>query len=66
VAQLHLRRQEDLAGGHRGWPPYTAEWGLQAAVNRVFDSLSIADPGEFDVARIASVSGRELFAAFDD
>ncbi len=59
-------RQEDLADGHRGWPPYTAEWGLQAAVNRVFDSLSVADPEEFDAALIASVSRRELFAAFDD
>lgn len=59
-------RQNDLVEGHRGWPPYTAEWGLKAAVDRVFDSLSVADPNEFDVAKIRSVSKRELFAAFDD
>ncbi|MDH6135444.1 fatty acid desaturase [Kitasatospora sp. MAA4] len=59
-------RQDDLVDGHRGWPSYTAEWGLKAAVDRVFDSLSIADAEEFDVARITSVSRRELFAAFDD
>ncbi|MGW4809283.1 fatty acid desaturase [Kitasatospora sp. NPDC004272] len=59
-------RQQDLVDGHRGWPAYTAEWGFTAAVNRVFDSLSAADPEEFDVARIGSVSKRELFAAFDD
>ncbi|MEV6979316.1 fatty acid desaturase [Kitasatospora sp. NPDC093806] len=59
-------RQQDLVDGHKGWPAYTAEWGLVAAINRVFDSLSAADPEEFDVARIRSVSKRELFAAFDD
>ncbi|MFD0279180.1 stearoyl-CoA 9-desaturase [Kitasatospora sp. NPDC127111] len=59
-------RQQDLVDGHRGWPEYHAEWGLVAAVNRVFDSLSAADPEEFDVRRIRSVSRRELFAAFDD
>ncbi|MEU1507616.1 fatty acid desaturase [Kitasatospora sp. NPDC005748] len=59
-------RQQDLVDGHRNWPAYTAEWGLVAAINRVFDSLSAADPEEFDVARIRSVSKRELFAAFDD
>jgi hypothetical protein len=59
-------RQEDLETGHRGWPPYAAEWGLIPAINRVFDSLSAADPAEFDVSKIAAVSRRELFAAFDD
>ncbi|WFB09672.1 fatty acid desaturase [Streptomyces sp. LX-29] len=59
-------RQQDIADGHRGWPPYTAEWGLVAAINRVFDSLSVADSEEFDIARLRSVSRRELFAAFDD
>jgi fatty acid desaturase len=59
-------RQQDLAEGHRGWPEYTAEWSLVGAINRVFDSISAADPEEFDVNRIRSVSKRELFAAFDD
>lgn len=59
-------RQEDVDTGHRGWPPYTVEWGLVPAISRVFDSLSVADPDEFDVTRIESVSRRELFAAFDD
>ncbi len=59
-------REQDSAEGHRGWPAYTAEWGLVSAITRVFDSLSVADAEEFDVSRIRSVSRRELFAAFDD
>jgi fatty acid desaturase len=59
-------RQRDLESGHRGWPGYEHEWGLVPAINRVFDSITEADPEEYDAARIASVSKRELFAAFDD
>ncbi|MFJ2742601.1 stearoyl-CoA 9-desaturase [Streptomyces sp. NPDC087440] len=59
-------RQRDLDAGHHGWPPYEHVWGLVPAIDRVFDSLSAADPEEYDVSRIASVSKRELFAAFDD
>jgi fatty acid desaturase len=59
-------RQRDLDSGHRGWPGYEHVWGLVPAINRVFDSLAAADPEEYDAGRIASVSKRELFAAFDD
>lgn len=59
-------RQRDLDAGHPGWPRYQHVWGLVTAVNRVFDSISRADPAEYDAARIASVSKRELFAAFED
>ncbi|WP_256362242.1 fatty acid desaturase [Streptomyces sp. TRM70350] len=59
-------RQRDLESGHRGWPGYEQVWGLVPAINRVFDSIAAADPEEYDAARIASVSKRELFAAFDD
>lgn len=59
-------RQEDIERGHPGWPAYHEAWGLVPAINLVLDSLSVADPGEFDVAVIGSVSKRELFAAFDD
>ncbi len=59
-------RQRDLEDGHPGWPAYDQVWGLVPAINKVFDSLSAADPDEFDVHKIGAVSGRELFAAFDD
>jgi fatty acid desaturase len=59
-------RQQDCENGHRGWPPYHEAWGLVPAINRVFESLSLADPEDFDVRRISSVSKRELFSAFDD
>lgn len=59
-------RQQDIDAGHPGWPPYEAEWGLTAAINRVFDSLSVADPRDYDVNELVTVSRRELFAAFDD
>lgn len=59
-------RQQDALAGHRGWPAYREAWGLGPAINLVFDSLSAADPEEFDVNKIRSVSRRELFAAFDD
>lgn len=59
-------RQKDLDQGHPGWPEYTAAWGLVPAINRVFDSLSIADPQVYDTAAIGAVSDRNLFTAFDD
>ncbi|MFE0174010.1 fatty acid desaturase [Streptomyces sp. NPDC059002] len=59
-------RAADERSGHRGWPPYREVWGLVPAINAVFDSLSAADPTEFDVARLADVSKRKLYAAFDD
>lgn len=59
-------RQIDDDAGRRGWPPYTEFWGLATAINEVFDSLSAADPDEFDARKVHSVSRRELFAAFDD
>jgi fatty acid desaturase len=65
-ADYIFARQRDIDDGHRGWPPYHAAWGLTSAINLVFDSLSVADPDEFDAGRIRSVSKRELFAAFDD
>ncbi|MFI0260544.1 fatty acid desaturase [Streptomyces sp. NPDC017056] len=65
-ANYLFTRQEDLEKGCPGWPPYTSAWGLGAAIDKVFDSLSTADPDEFDVGRIRDVSKRELFAAFED
>ncbi|MGI5170237.1 fatty acid desaturase [Spirillospora sp. CA-253888] len=59
-------RQRDLEAGHPGWPPYTEVWGLVPAIDHVLDSLSAADPSEYDAALVPQVSGRELFAAFDD
>ncbi|MEU6374359.1 fatty acid desaturase [Streptomyces sp. NPDC046909] len=63
---LFARQADAERGGGGGWPPYHHVWGLVAAINLVFDSLSVADPVEFDVRRIRDVSRRELFAAFDD
>jgi fatty acid desaturase len=65
-ANYLFTRQEDIEKGSPGWPPYTSAWGLKQAIDLVFDSLSQADPNEFDVSRIRDVSKRELFAAFDD
>ncbi|MCC3767417.1 fatty acid desaturase [Streptomyces sp. UNOC14_S4] len=65
-AHYLFARQADADAGSPGWPPYTQVWGLVPAINHVFDSLSVADPEEFDVARLREVSKRELFAAFDD
>lgn len=59
-------RQDDDEAGHPGWPPYQEVWGLVPAINRVFDSLFVADAEYYDVRRISSVSKRELFSAFDD
>ncbi len=65
-ADYIFERQADLEKGSPGWPPYIQVWGLVPAINLVFDSLSVADPEEFNVARLREVSKRELFAAFDD
>lgn len=59
-------RQADLDGGCPGWPPYTEQWGFVTAMNNVLDSLSRADPAEYDVRRLRQARGRDLFAAFDD
>ncbi|GAA2577079.1 hypothetical protein GCM10010399_03450 [Dactylosporangium fulvum] len=59
-------REQDHLAGHRGWPAYRHVWGMVPAINLVFDSLSRADPDEYDVARLREVNERELFAAFDD
>ncbi|QMU71245.1 fatty acid desaturase [Streptacidiphilus sp. P02-A3a] len=59
-------RQRDIDAGHQGWPEYHEVWGLVPAISYVFDSLAVADAEEYDVARLQSVSRRELFAAFDD
>lgn len=65
-ANYIFERQRDLESGCRGWPAYRAAWGLVPAINLVFESLSAADPAEFDAGKIRSASSRELFAAFDD
>jgi hypothetical protein len=59
-------RQQDIADGHLGWPPYQEVWSLVAAINLVFDSLTVADPHEFDVSTASPGSACEEFAAFDD
>lgn len=59
-------RQQDQDEGTPGWPAYTHVWGLRSAMNRVFHSISIADPTEYSRELIGSVSKRELFTAFDD
>ncbi|MGE5828217.1 MAG: stearoyl-CoA 9-desaturase [Micromonosporaceae bacterium] len=59
-------RQRDVDTGHPGWPPYREVWGLVPAINVVFDSLSRADPVEYDLAHLGEVNQRELFSAFDD
>lgn len=65
-ANYIFERQADADKGSPGWPEYHHAWGLVAAINLVFDSLSVADPEEYNVARLREVSKRELFAAFDD
>ncbi|MFF5218062.1 stearoyl-CoA 9-desaturase [Micromonospora sp. NPDC000442] len=65
-ANYIFARHADIEAGHRGWPPYREVWGLVPAINLVFDSLGRADPQEYDRARIAQVSGRSVFSAFDD
>lgn len=65
-ANYLFARQADVDKGAPGWPAYHEAWGLGTAIDLVFDSLSAADPDEFDVTKIRSVSKRELFAAFDD
>lgn len=64
-ANYIFARQQDIDAGHRGWPGYRGIWGIIPAVNAVLDSLSAADPAEYDAARVKS-SSRSLFSAFDD
>jgi fatty acid desaturase len=59
-------RQRDIDAGHPGWCAYHEVWGLAPAITHVFASLSAADPDEYNLSHLRSVSRRELFAAFDD
>ncbi|HTQ17429.1 fatty acid desaturase [Mycobacterium sp.] len=65
-ADYLFARQRDLEAGHPGWTPYREVWGLIPAINLVLDSLASANADEFDLERLAQISDRELFAAFDD
>jgi hypothetical protein len=65
-ANYIFAREENLAGGHSGWPVYKQVWGLRSGIDVVFASLAAADPGEYSAERIGEVSDRELFTAFDD
>jgi fatty acid desaturase len=65
-ANYIFAREADHAAGTPGWPPYRHVWGLVPAIDTVFDSLRAADPVEYDAARLAQISQRELFTAFDD
>ncbi|WNI15009.1 fatty acid desaturase [Actinacidiphila sp. ITFR-21] len=65
-ADYIFERQLDADRSGSGPSAYHHAWGLVAAINLVFDSLSAADPVEYDIARLREVSRRELFAAFDD
>ena len=65
-ADYLFARQRDLEAGNPGWTPYREVWGLIPAINLVLDSLASANADEFDLERLAQISDRELFAAFDD
>lgn len=65
-ANYIFAREDDVQSGHHGWPEYRHVWGLVAAIDTVFASLSAADPNTFNRARLAEVNHREVFAAFDD
>ena len=65
-ASYIFARQDDVEAGPGGWPAYREVWGLRAGIDAMFDSLAMADPAEFDPARIGAVSGRQLFEAFED
>lgn len=47
---IYERQRKREAGGE-GWPDYTDVWGLKAAIDRVFATLSRADPVPPEVAR---------------
>ena len=55
-----------MDAGHPGWPEHREVWGLVPAINVVFDSISRADPAEYNRERIGRVSRRDLFSAYDD
>ncbi|MGW3471692.1 hypothetical protein ACWDKQ_25260 [Saccharopolyspora sp. NPDC000995] len=65
-ANYIFARHRDIAAGHPGWPPYTEVWGLVAAINAVFTTLSAADRQLYDVSQFTSVSQQELLSAFEE
>jgi hypothetical protein len=65
-ANYIFARQADADAGHPGWPEHREIWGLIPAINLVFDSISRANPTEYNVDNMAEVSHRDLSSAYDD
>jgi hypothetical protein len=59
-------RAADESENHPGWPPYTEVWGLRAAIDACFDSLSNADSEEFRPHTETRLSAALLAAAIEE
>lgn len=65
-ANYIFAREQDLQAGAPGWPDYTEVWGVRAAIDATFESLSKASPEEYDPKRLGKVSTYELLEAFEE
>jgi fatty acid desaturase len=59
-------RQSEVVSPPPNWPPYTEVWGVAAAIDATFASLSAADPAQYEVKATEIVSEWELLEALEE
>jgi fatty acid desaturase len=59
-------RRDDLAAGTPRWPPYTEIWGLHAAIDAVWTSLTQADPAVYDTHHLSEPLPTAHMAPFSE
>jgi fatty acid desaturase len=59
-------RQQEVLSPPPGWPPYTEVWGIASAIDATFQSLSAADPAQYELHATEIVSEWELLEALEE
>lgn len=59
-------RQAEVLNPAPDWPAYTEVWGVAAAIDATFASLSTADPAQYEVKATEIVSEWELLEALEE
>ena len=59
-------RQKEVVSPPADWPPYTEVWGVAAAIDETFRSLSAADPALYEVKATELVTEWELLEALEE
>ena len=59
-------RQKEVVSLPPGAPPFTEVWGVAAAIDATFHSLTVADPSQYTLQGTHVVTEWELLAALEE